>query len=69
MPSIFILTKRKTISVSESVGENMFSKTHFSATTINHPSLEAVYIYFDTSTYDEIKRDVKVSSNRIWVNH
>ena len=47
----------------------MFSKTHFSATTINHPSLEAVYIYFDTSTYDEIKRDVKVSSNRIWVNH
>ena len=47
----------------------MFSKTHFSATAINHPSLEAVYIYFDTSTYDEIKRDVKVSSNRIWVNH
>ena len=27
---------------------------------IAHPPLEAVYIYFDTATYDEIERDVKV---------
>ena len=27
---------------------------------IEHPPLEAVYIYFDTATYDEIERDVKV---------
>ena len=27
---------------------------------LEHASLEAVYIYFDTATYDEIERDVKV---------
>ena len=31
------------------------------ATTLNHAPLEAVYIYFDTATYDEIARDEKVS--------
>ena len=33
----------------------------FTATTLEHAPLEAVYIYFDTATYDEIERDEKVS--------
>ena len=34
----------------------------FSATTLlDHAPLEAVYIYFDTATYDEIERDEKVT--------
>ena len=28
---------------------------------MDHAPLEAVYIYFDTATYDEIERDVKVN--------
>ena len=32
----------------------------FPATTLEHAPLEAVYIYFDTATYDEVKRDEKV---------
>ena len=27
---------------------------------LEHAPLEAVYIYFDTATYDEIENDVKV---------
>ena len=30
------------------------------ATSLEHAPLEAVYIYFDTATYDEIERDEKV---------
>ena len=30
------------------------------ATELKHAPLEAVYIYFDTATYDEIERDEKV---------
>ena len=33
----------------------------FPATSLEHAPLEAVYIYFDTATYDEIERDEKVS--------
>ena len=33
----------------------------FPATEVEHAQLEAVYIYFDTATYDEIERDVKVT--------
>ena len=29
---------------------------------LEHAPLEAVYIYFDTATYDEIESDVKVMS-------
>ena len=32
----------------------------FPATTLEHAPLEAVYIYFDTVTFDEIERDEKV---------
>ena len=32
----------------------------FSATEMEHSALEAVYIFFDTATYDEIERDEKV---------
>ena len=32
----------------------------FSATEMEHSPLEAVYIFFDTATYDEIERDEKV---------
>ena len=31
-----------------------------SAFTLEHAPLKAVYIYFDTATYDEIERDQKV---------
>ena len=30
--------------------------------TMDHAPLEAVYIFFDTATYDEIERDKKVLS-------
>ena len=30
------------------------------ASVLEHAPLEAVYIYFDTATYDEIERDEKV---------
>ena len=29
---------------------------------LEHAPLKAVYIYFDTATYDEIKRDEKVQA-------
>ena len=31
------------------------------ASALDHATLEAVYIFFDTATYDEIGKDVKVS--------
>ena len=31
------------------------------ASVLEHVPLEAVYIYFDTATYDEIERDEKVT--------
>ena len=34
----------------------------FPASELMHAPLEAVYIYFDTATYDEIERDLKVSN-------
>ena len=34
----------------------------FPAAVLEHAPLEAVYIYFDTATYDEIERDVKVET-------
>ena len=37
----------------------MFDKL-ISVTILEHAPLEAVYIYFDTATYDEIERDEKV---------
>ena len=37
----------------------MFKKL-ISVTVLEHAPLEAVYIYFDTATYDEIERDEKV---------
>ena len=33
---------------------------YISAVTNEHAPLEAVHIFFDTATYDEIERDVKV---------
>ena len=35
-------------------------KKMFSATMLAHAPLEAVYIYFDTATFDQIERDQKV---------
>ena len=32
----------------------------FSDVTLDHGPLEEVYIFFDTATYDQIERDVKV---------
>ena len=35
-------------------------------TILEHAPLEAVYIFFETSTYDEIERDEKVILIYIW---
>ena len=40
---------------------NLILKVFFPATTLDHAPLEAVHIYFDTATYDEIERDEKVA--------
>ena len=40
--------------------QNIF-KVVFADVTIDYPPLNAVYIFFDTATYDEIERDVKVT--------
>ena len=37
------------------------------AAMIEHAPLQSVYIYFDTATYDEIERDVKVTYNILTV--
>ena len=36
------------------------------ATRVEHAPLEAIYIYIDTATYNEIERDVKVK-NLFWL--
>ena len=41
----------------------------FSATMLDHNPLEAVYIYFDTATYDEIEKDEKVIVFIFYVYH
>ena len=52
--------------------EATFSRLHlnpqifalFSAAPVEHAPLEAVYVFFDTATYNEIERDVKVKNNK-----
>ena len=39
----------------------MYFDFSFPAAVLEHAPLEAVHIYFDTATYDEIERDEKVS--------
>ena len=39
--------------------------TSLSAATVEHAPLEAVYIFFDTATYNEIERDVKVTKDTV----
>ena len=39
------------------------SKIIFAAATVKFAPLQVVFIFFDTATYDEIKRDVKVTYN------
>ena len=41
----------------------------FSATMLDHYPLEAVYIYFDTATYDEIEKDEKVTFYILCLSH
>ena len=36
-----------------------------SAATVQHAPLEAVYIFFETATYNEIERDVKVTKDTV----
>ena len=57
MSSISCSTLKKKTSVSESLSNNAHL---FPASELEHALLEAVDIYFDTATYDEIERDVKV---------
>ena len=44
--------------------------TSLTAATVEHARLEAVYIFFDTATYNEIERDVKVKKDTVpaWIN-
>ena len=58
MPSIFASTQSAKTSVS---ARKLYNDYIFPAITLGHAPLEAVYIYFDTATYDEIERDEKVS--------
>ena len=39
--------------------------TSLSVATVEHAPLEAVYIFFDTATYNEIERDVKVTKDTV----
>ena len=39
--------------------------TSISVAPVEHASLEAVYIFFDTATYNEIERDVKVTKDTV----
>ena len=39
--------------------------TSLSAAPVEHAPLEAVYIFFDTATYNEIERDVKVTKDTV----
>ena len=39
--------------------------TSLSAAPVEHASLEAVYIFIDTATYNEIERDVKVTKDTV----
>ena len=38
------------------------SKIIFAAATVKFAPLQVVFIFFDTATYDEIERDVKVTT-------
>ncbi len=57
MSSILDSTQTTKTSVSD---PKIIKVNLFPATTLEHAPLEAVYIYFDTATYDEIERDEKV---------
>ena len=39
---------------------------HFSDVSVEYLPLQVVYIFFDTATYDEIERDVKVNLELIF---
>ena len=58
MPGISASTLKKKTLVSASCETCVYL---FPASVVEHAPLEAVYIYFDTATYDEIERDVKVA--------
>ena len=51
-------TRKTSVRVSQLEIIKKYSRTTLS---LENSPLEAVYIYFDTSTYDEIERDVKVA--------
>ena len=38
----------------------------FPAATKEHAPLETVYIFFDTATFDQVERDVKVKGQLIF---
>ena len=52
--------KEKNLSKDLPFYQLVLNKLLVSATLLEHVPLKAVYIYFDTATYDEIKRDEKV---------
>ena len=43
-----------------SSSQNKLTHILIPAAVIEHAPLEAVYIFFDTATYDQIEKDVKV---------
>ena len=58
-----------TLLISQHLIVGFFSPTNrftsLSAVTVEHAPLEAVYIFFDTATYNEIERDVKVTKETV----
>ena len=60
MLSISASTRKTKTSVSASEESYLQNVYLLPGITLDHAPLEAVYIYFDTATYDEIARDEKV---------
>ena len=58
--SSLIQTTKTSVSCPLSFILYLFKLDPIPAVTMDHASLEAVYIFFDTATYDEIERDEKV---------
>ena len=63
MSNIYCLTRRNTTQVSKAAFFSLGQVSHiFPAALVEHAPLEEVYIFFDTETYDQIERDVKVNT-------
>ena len=60
MLNIFSLTQTSKTWVSFKIPKHLCKSDSRAAAMIEHAPLQSAYIFFDTATYDEIERDVKV---------